>query len=82
MADPALAARDVERASDYKTGVAGEIWGFKLMKRSRIAYFTNAATPVKKAVATADAAADSRLLANRRSRSCSSPWTRTRLRRP
>lgn len=56
--DPMLKSRDVAREADYKNGILDRLYGFDIMQRSKTTVFTNAATPVKKAVGATAAATD------------------------
>lgn len=56
--DPDLKKRDVAKEADYKNGILARLYGFDIMQRSTATLFTNAATPVKKAVGAAAAATD------------------------
>ena len=56
--DPDLKKRDVAKEADYKNGILARLYGFDIMQRSTATVFTDAATPVKKAVGAAAAATD------------------------
>lgn len=60
LTDSALLARDgiFGGEVDLKKGIVGELYGFKLIKRSSTVVFDNAATPVLKAFGAAGAATD------------------------
>lgn len=60
MDDPALLARDVAKEADYKEGRVARLFGFDIMERSENTLFTNASTPVKKAVGATAAATDNK----------------------
>lgn len=52
------ASRDFSRAYDPAKGIVGELYGFKIMKRSSLIRANNVATPVIKMPNTANAATD------------------------
>lgn len=56
--DPALKVRDYGAEADYKNGILGKLYGFNIMERSESTIFTNAGTPVKRAVGASAAATD------------------------
>jgi len=56
--DTALLSRDFMEKSSQERGVITELYGFKIMKRSKVVVYDNAADPVKKAVGAAGAATD------------------------
>lgn len=58
LADTTLTSRDYTQASNIETGTVGELYGFKIMKRSKTNIFDNTAVPVIKAVGAAGAATD------------------------
>lgn len=58
--DEMLKTRDVAREADYVNGVVARLYGFDILERSNVTVFTNAATPVKKAVGAAGAATDNK----------------------
>lgn len=58
--DPLLTSRDVAKEADYVNGVVARLYGFDIMQRSDVCTFTNAGTPVKKAVGAAAATSDNK----------------------
>lgn len=56
--DPDLKKRDVAKEADYKNGILARLYGFDIMQRSSSTVFSEAATPVKKAVGAVAAATD------------------------
>jgi hypothetical protein len=56
--DTTLLSRDFMEKSSQERGVITELYGFKIMKRSKVVIYDNAADPVKKAVGAAGAATD------------------------
>jgi hypothetical protein len=50
--------RDFSKAFDEKTGICGQLFGFKIMMRSSVVTYDNTATPVLNAYGAAAAAAD------------------------
>lgn len=60
LSDPLLTGRDIQKLAEFKTGKVGELYGFTIMQRSSNTLFSNAGTPVKKAVGAASAATDNK----------------------
>jgi hypothetical protein len=58
--DPILQNRDVAKEADYVNGVVARLFGFDILERSENTVFTNAGTPVKKAVGAATATSDNK----------------------
>ena len=56
--DSELLSKDFMLGSSQEKGVITELYGFKLMKRSKVVIYNNAADPVKKAVGAAGATTD------------------------
>jgi len=56
--DTALLSRDFMEKSSLEKGVITELYGFKIMKRSKVVIYDNAADPVKNAVGAAGAVTD------------------------
>ena len=56
--DSELLSKDFMLNSSQEKGVITELYGFKIMKRSKVVIYDNAADPVKKAVGAAGAATD------------------------
>jgi hypothetical protein len=50
--------RDFSRVMDEKSGIVGELYGFKIMSRDSVLTYTNASTPVVKDPGAAGAATD------------------------
>lgn len=58
MSDPTLQARDFGKELDLANGVVARLWGFDIIERSSTLIYTNAATPVRKAIDATAAATD------------------------
>ena len=58
FSDNTLVSRDYAEGMAQETGVMNSLYGFKIMQRPSIVVYTNAATPVKKAVGAATATTD------------------------
>ena len=56
--DTVLLSRDFMEKSSLEKGVITELYGFKIMKRSKVVIYDNAADPVKKAIGAAGAISD------------------------
>jgi len=56
--DTTLLSRDFMEKSSQEAGVITELYGFKIMKRSKVVIYDNAGNPVKKAIGAAGSATD------------------------
>lgn len=58
FSDSELLSKDFMLGSSQEKGVITELYGFKIMKRSKVIIYNNAADPVKKAIGSASATSD------------------------